>query len=242
MDKATPGRMKYIPTVPHSRLYQPLAAFTMHQSCIQVLVPTAERSRKCSHLVVYQRPSPSCHHSSRPCCRTKVSLNSMTPTVHRPQSVSKTPSTIPLILFNNSPTLKGFPTTSSMPACIAVSTCCCLTFAVTPITGTRPINKPSFSSSRILATAVRPFMIGISQSIKISDSSMGALASVGTSRRDAVSLRRGTCIEGRRDVERAVYASWFQRVVLGRKSSDSRPWFATLTMQPRLRSCLASTF
>ena len=76
-------------------------------------------------------------------------------------------STVSRILLSTSETVNGLDMTLSMPASRANSTYSCRTFAVVAITGKRRVSRPSRSSSRMRLVQANPFILGISQSIKM---------------------------------------------------------------------------
>jgi hypothetical protein len=108
-----------------------------------------------------------------------------------------------LIIFISSGMRNGLDIASSMPACLACSICSLLAFALTAMMGTWPINSPSSCNARICRAHVLPSMMGISTSMRTTDSLCGS-GIVGV----------------------------LQYAVLRSSTSASRPWLATCTVQP----------
>ena len=114
------------------------------------------------------------------------------------------------IIGIKSATLKGLLTASSTPLSIAARTCPSLAFAETATIGKRRRINPEFSASRIFLVHSRPFITGISTSMRMMEMSIAV-------------------------VEGVPIGLFFQQEVVCKKARASPPWETTWT-QDQIRA------
>jgi hypothetical protein len=128
------------------------------------------------------------------------------------------------ILGTRSGILKGFVTTVSMPASMAMLICSLRALAVMAMTGTWLRMWPLASCSLIFRTQVRPSITGICETVNIGMQEMRWRNKKHTSR-------------SMRIMESGMFTELEVKTVVWRKSIQSCPWSAVWTVHPSLRSC-----